>query len=567
MKYQSEIKNCQNCKNDFVIENEDFSFYEKIKVPPPTFCSECRMIRRFHFRNERLLFRRPDAHTGEDIFSGFPNESDVKTYENNYWFGSDWDKLKSGVGYDFSKPFFAQFKELLSRAPLPARSGWNMINSDYCHEVESLKNCYLCFNVDYSEDSAYLRKSRRIKNSLDLYECESLDLCYEDVMTEKSFRTFYSVECDSCVDVWFSKNCRGCTNCFGCVGLRNQSYCYFNEQLSKEEYSLKMKEINTGSFEEILKLKKRAEEFWLKFPIKYYYGIKNLNVTGDKILNSKNLKDCYYAKGVENLAYCQDIWGNTSSCYDFSVWGDGAENIYECMTCGLGIANLRFCFNCWEGSRDLEYCGYVISSDNCFGCVGLHKKQYCILNKQYFKEEYFEMVEKIKKHMNEMPYVDGSGRMYKYGEFFPFEISPFSYNESLNQDFFPLNKESVEKFGYVWREPALREFEKTILAGDLPDEISEVTEDFLKEIIECNDCKKAFRVIPSELQFYKQINLPLPRLCHGCRFVERFKFSTAPKFYDRKCMKKDCLNKFRTPYSEDHPEIVYCEKCYQAEVY
>ena len=34
-----ETKNCQNCKKDFTIESEDFAFYEKIKVPPPTWCS------------------------------------------------------------------------------------------------------------------------------------------------------------------------------------------------------------------------------------------------------------------------------------------------------------------------------------------------------------------------------------------------------------------------------------------------------------------------------------------------------------------------------------------------
>jgi tRNA(Ile)-lysidine synthase TilS/MesJ len=42
-----ETKNCQNCKKDFVIEQEDFNFYERIKVPPPTWCSQCRTIRRF----------------------------------------------------------------------------------------------------------------------------------------------------------------------------------------------------------------------------------------------------------------------------------------------------------------------------------------------------------------------------------------------------------------------------------------------------------------------------------------------------------------------------------------
>ena len=46
MEYKSENKihsqgsvstTCQNCKKDFIIESGDFLFYEKMKVPPPTF--------------------------------------------------------------------------------------------------------------------------------------------------------------------------------------------------------------------------------------------------------------------------------------------------------------------------------------------------------------------------------------------------------------------------------------------------------------------------------------------------------------------------------------------------
>ena len=32
---ESESKVCQNCKKDFIIETEDFNFYEKMKVPAP----------------------------------------------------------------------------------------------------------------------------------------------------------------------------------------------------------------------------------------------------------------------------------------------------------------------------------------------------------------------------------------------------------------------------------------------------------------------------------------------------------------------------------------------------
>jgi hypothetical protein len=102
---------------------------------------------------------------------------------------------------------------------------------------------------------------------------------------------------------------------------------------------------------------------------------------------------------------------------------------------------------------------------------------------------------------------------------------------------------------------------------DLPDSINDVSEEIIKEIISCSDCKKAYRIINSELQFYKRIGLPLPRKCHNCRFLDRFKFINKPKLYHRQCMKEGCSNEFETSYAPDRPEIVYCERCYQQEVY
>jgi len=44
----TETKQCQNCKKDFTIEPDDFAFYEKIKVPTPTFCLYSNTAAHFH---------------------------------------------------------------------------------------------------------------------------------------------------------------------------------------------------------------------------------------------------------------------------------------------------------------------------------------------------------------------------------------------------------------------------------------------------------------------------------------------------------------------------------------
>ncbi len=558
-----------------MIESEDFSFYEKIKVPPPTFCPECRMIRRFNWRNEGMLFKRPDAHTGKEIFSTFPPDAEVLTYENSFWFGDGWDPMVNGFDFDFTKDFFTQFKELLSKAPIPSRSVFNMINSDYCNEASECRNSYLCFNTDYAENSAYIRKSRYIKDSFDCYESTEIELCYENVMVDKCYQTFFSLDCESCVDVSFSKSLRGCTNCFGCVNLTNKSNYFFNEPCTKEEYQKKVQDLNLQSFESLEKLKEVVLAFWSKFPNKYYHGLRTINSTGEKLFDTKNVKNSYFIKGAENIRYCQDIWSPAANLYDFSVWGDRAENVYECMTCGMGIFNLKFCFNCWEEASNLEYCGYCIGSSNCFGCVGLYKKSYCIFNKQFTKEEYFELVEKIKIYMDTMPYADGQGRVYKYGEFFPYQISPLAYNESLSNDYKPLSPDGAIERGFSWKEIMVRAYDITMKAESLP-VITNADEGITKEVVECSECKRAYRIIGSEFQFLKRFSLPIPRMCHNCRFKERFKLVNPSQLWLRVCMcdkeghnthQGKCEVEFETSYAPERPEIVYCEKCYQQEVY
>ena len=587
MKHENENKICQNCKKDFTIESEDFSFYEKIKVPPPTFCPKCRYGRRGIWRKVRSLFRGKDTLTGKEIFTSVPPQSGIPIYELDYWLSDKWDPMDYGKDYDFSKLFFQQINDLFHNVPFPAMDKQRCINSDYSNMCDDMKNAYWCFNATFIEDSAYCTGANKLKNCFDMTSCYEGELCYEDVRVDKSYNVIGSVMLESCVDVYFSKNCVGCNNCFGCVNIRNSSYVFFNKKYSRENYIEKIKELKLDTWEGFSNAKKEAEDFWKKFPVKYMLGFRNYNVLGEDVKDSKNVKYSYIVRKGENLKYVQDVaFGNTSNSYDYTSWGLNASLIYESIVCGEGIDQLKFCYTCYPNCRELEYCMNVRRCQNCFGCVGLRDKQYCIFNKQFTKEDYYLLVEKIKKHMDDMPYLDKRGNIYRYGEFFPVEFSPFAYNETLLYDQIPLNKEVVEEMGFMWREPNRREYETTMNASDLPNSIKETNENILKEIIACENCKKAYRILSNEFNFLKNLNLPLPRYCMDCRFLRRQKFIAPPVFKKAECMcggeystdsnykntqihthgKEKCPSSFETAYNEDK-NIIYCEKCYQAEVY
>lgn len=349
------------------------------------------------------------------------------------------------------------------------------------------------------------------------------------------------------------------------MNLRTKNYCIFNKQYTKEEYQAKLKELNFSSWENIVNMNKQAKEFWLKFPNKYIQGVQNVNVSGAYIANSKNVKKSYLIRGAEDIAYIQyGQYPPLRDSMDVTVTGE-TELVYESVTSGWAGSKVKFCNESWNGGRDLEYCLFCMSSNaNLFGCVGISKRQYCIFNKQYSKEEYFALREKIIQHMNDMPYVDKKGRVYKYGEFFPPEFSPFAYQQTILPEHFSMTKEDVEAFGARWEEQSLTEHQTTKDAKDLPNSIADVGPEILKEIIKCEKCGQAYRIIEAELQFLKQMKIPVPRTCVDCRHYDRISQRNRAVFYDRKCNK--CGKAIFTSYAPDRPEIVYCESCYNNEV-
>ncbi len=588
-----ETKNCQNCHQDFTIEPDDFAFYEKMKVPPPTFCPACRFQRRMAWRNGWHLFKKTEERTGEKIFSLFPEESPVKIYEKEYWNSDNWDPMVYAKDYNWQKPFFEQFIGLMRTVPHPAHSITNLVNCSYCTNANNLKNCYLVLASSYSEDSAYLIWDHASRSCMDSHMTDQCELSYGNINVAKSFRTLFSVDCSDCSEVILSKDCVGCNNCFGCVGLRNKSYCFFNQQFPKEEYEKKIAEANIKSHSALNEIKNKVYEYWKKFPNKYIHGRQNASVSGDYIYESKNALGCFRVRECEDVRYCQNILSSARDCYDYSNWGENVELLYECLICGLGNSRLRFCLQSYPNNKDLEYCAFCQKSSDLFGCVGLKNKQYCIFNKQYTKEEYEKLVPKIKAHMNEMPYVDKGGKTYKYGEFFPSELSPFSYHITEAEELFPLNETEAKNGGFNWYPIKTEQHLPTVSASSIPDQIDNVDDSIINEIIGCehegacnHECTKAFRVISDEIKFCKRLGIPLPRLCPNCRHYERLIWRNPSRVWPRTCQcagkksengiyqntvahfHKDqpCHKEFETSYAPDRPETVYCEQCYQAEV-
>lgn len=568
MEHKSQKVVCQNCRKEFVIEPDDFGFYEKIKVPPPTWCPECRSQRRLAWRNDLFLYNRTCDLCKKSILTIYSKESEIIVYCNRCWWSDNWDPFKYGQEYDFLRTFFEQFKELTLKVPhlgLINDDGMGSVNCEYTQDFAFGKNCYMVFVAWHIENVMY---SFFILNGRDMMDCMNIrsknEWLYECIIHRNCYQVKYSKYCISCIDSQFLYNCRDCSNCFMCTDLRNKKYYFKNKEYSKEEYEKIVEGYNLDTFSGVEKAQKEFDKFALKYPKRYVDVIQSLNCTGDVISTSKNLKNCFIVKNCDNCSY-SDFIKDAKDCYDMATGGELSE-CYEDITCDLSSRNLFGIFS-WK-NQDVEYTKHCHSSKSLFGCVGIRNKKYCLLNKQYSKEDYEILVEKIKKQMIDMPYKDINGCVYKYGEFYPAELSYFGYNETVANERFPLVKEEAISKNLNWQDDIQKTTGKeTLKPEQISDAIGDVSESILNEVLACIECNRNYKIIKNELIFYKKMQIPIPRRCFYCRHAARVARRNPFKLWHRKCMKKGCENEFETSYAPERPEIVYCEKCYQKEVY
>lgn len=576
-----ENKICQNCKNQFVIEPEDFTYYQKARVPPPTFCPDCRLQRRMTWRNERALYKDQCDLCGNAIVSMYSPEKPFKVYCKECWFSDKWDAAQFAQEYDWQKPFFLQYRALLERVPR-MNLFWQRtnVNVDYANFIVDSKNIYLTYSAVGSENIYYSRSMDKSRECFDCFNGNSMEMCYENVDAAKNFRTKFMVRSHSCISSAFLFDCANCQDCFMSANLRNKRYVLRNRQYSRDEYEKAMDEIDVGKYSAVETMKKEYRALMAASLHKFANLIKTTNCTGDNIQDSKNVKRSFDVYGGEDSKFCVRILAGAKDNYD--IIGGGAELLYDGIASGLGTTYGARFYTYNDAVRDVYYTDWCLNGSNLFGCIGLRKKDYCILNKQYSKEEYQALMPKVITHMDDVPYVNENGVVYKFGEFHPAELSPWSYNETVAQEYFPLKKEEALKIGYSWRDPDPYPHKPTKQVSELPDSVRDVADSIINDVIACPDCGRAYRIIRAELEFLCQQNIPLPRKCPDCRYRERFRLRNPLKLWHRQCAcdyavhhnsarhthhsEGRCPNEFETSYAPERSEVVYCEQCYNAEV-
>ena len=504
-----------------------------------------------------VLYNRKCSRCGKSMVAMYHPSSPYTIYCSDCWSSDAWDPTQYGQAYDSGRPFFDQLNELLKRVPKAGiyaspDVGPN-INSEYTNFAGGNKDCYLIFNSGpQNENCAYSRGIMNIRDGFDSYFCDVSERMYEGVNVQKSNAVVWVQNTAECLNSWFLLNCVGCSNCFGCVNLRHKSYHWFNEELSKEEWARRMKEV-AGSYAKLEDARKKFEKFALKFPRRENNNLRSVNCTGDYIFDSKDCNASFEIASSENLGYCFFI-KLAKDCYDLIGHGRKSDLLLEGVATGTSS---RVIGSWWTMlSHDVEYSWALRAGEYCFGCDSLRSGKYMILNKQYSEEEYKKIREQIIAELKSKNL---------YGLFIPPSLAPFAYNETIAQDNLTMKKEEAIAQGFRWQDDLQMTMGKETMKSEaIPDNIKDVPDSITKEVLVCITCGRNYRLIQPEVTFYKKMEISIPRQCFFCRHRNRLARRGPMKLFDRGCAK--CKKPIKTNFAPDRPEIVYCENCYQNEV-
>ena len=547
-------------KNNDVNDNFEYKNWKlKAKIPTPNLCPEERYRRKIAFRNEWKLYKRTCNLSWKSIVSSYSPDKTYTVYNQSDRWSDKRNPLDYAMNIDIHKSFLEQFKKLFFSVPMITLLNVWSENSEYCTLWWNNKNCYLIV-WNHSENCCYWRYcTNNNQNCFDFFFSVNNTNCYEIIDAENCYEVFFSQWVKDCKHSYFLTDCENCSHCFGCTNLKNKEYYIYNKPSSKQDFEKLIKNLNRDFIEQTKEKVRLSQEL---LPIK---NVNNLSVDEKSIWNNlsyaenvymwfdchwvgSSIKDCKYIDLSTSLNDCYDVvdsWSNSALCYETltCMWKSilFSSNIFDCDN----ILYSNMCQNC----------------SCCFGCVGLSNKKYCILNKQYTKEEYNELVPQIISQMM---------RDNTRWAFFPSSFSPFWYNETIAMEYYPLTKQEALDKNFNWSdyEAPMPHVEKKVQWKDLPkqwcktikEKKPEILDKVLNYAIICEVSQKPFRIIKQEIDFYTRYNIPLPTKCSDVRHLERTRKRAMRQLYKWVC---DCCGKeiLYAKYQQQNRKV-YCQSYY-----
>ena len=511
---------CSLSQKSWTWTQEERSLCQQFHVPPSSVDPFLRMKYLLGFGTGVSIWWNKHAYTGQPLLSYIHPDNPLTVISDKEWSNSD---FRQDEEIRTDQPFFDQMWKLAqtisSGAMLDDGTNINCLSVDAIHS----RDCFMVFGGFSNTDLTYAAVSFEDEQCVDIVNTANSRRCFSTNHIQRCYACHDCFETNDCLSSGFLFDCHNCEYCFGATNKRHKKYLWFNEQLSKEEWETRRKTLDLSSYRLYKSYQQRFftlvrdQAVWPSF---FHMGSEQS--TGEYLMRCVRAQESFW------LVDCQDVFrcwssGNLSQCA-FVTWSGKGEGSY--MTCnGMYIHGLKYCLQCWRSS-DLEYCFNCHECEYCFGCVGLMKKQYCIFNKQYSEEAYWQKVDELKCAMLDRG---------EYGEFFPACFSQPGFCFSLGQVFLGYSEQELKTFHAPLFDPAKGnvfapqqiDASHALTTLQIPDVLKEA-KNFVGKPIFDPMINRPYSVLPKEYAFYEEYGLPFPQEHFLSRLQSLIRTSNTP---------------------------------------
>lgn len=544
-------RTCSLTGEKWMMTDEEIGWYKAFNVPPSTVSPQTRW--KYHglwYVGYQYWYQ---AHpvTGKPIVCTVHPSTGIKVLPDVEWFQKDF--FDAGRDYDAAKSFFEQWRVLQLAVPMPAsRNHVEPVNS-IAFVSQGDEDSYFV-GASKTKRTLYAHAATDVEDSAEVYESSKLQNCYNVVDSSRLHLCLFARASYDCINSAFLFDCRNCEFCFGVTNKRNKKYVWFNEQLTKDEWEKRRAAVDLGSRNVVTEYLQKFNDLVKDQAIwPENFNDHAVESNGEYLFKTTRVKDSYLCgEGAVDQYSCNFSIGNSEHDAFSGYAVNGSDFYYSASGGGRGQ---KFCFLTIR-SDNMEYCLLCYNSRDCFGCVGLQRKQFCIFNKQYTEEEYWKRVDELKCAMLERG---------EYGEFFPAGYSPSYWADSGAPSWFGATEADVRAMGSMMYEPEsngaigndLVDPSRLKPSMDVPDHIDQLTDDWAGVPLLDAACGRRFSYIKPEVAFYRRLKIAPPINHFTSRIKALWKEANQGVFDRTTCSK--CGKSLTVARNAAHPvRIIYC---------
>ena len=534
---------------------EDLDWHKKFLVPPSFYAPLTWMRILTAFFVGYQWWNNKSTSDGKPLITTTHPGSGVKVLPDEAWMAADFSSIH--LPDDPATSVVGKVGFLRERIPFMAfRNAVPPIHSISTISMGD-ENSYF-MNACRSKDSFFGMNALDTERSAEVYQSGHISDSYNVVHSERIHGSWFVQESRDCLNSKFLFDCRDCEDCFLATNKRRARFVFENRQLSEGEYRAKVAAIHLTKRSVLEEYERRFREMIVREAV----WPENFNdraeaSSGEYLLETTRCLSCYNNNyGCHDQRNCAYMFHETSENMFAVGLFYGSNHCYGCTT-GAKTSQAKFCYLV-VGCQNMEYSMHCYNCEDCFGCVGLNRKRFCIFNRQYTEEEYYRQVDDIKCRMLEAG---------EYGKFFPVSFSPTRFLDSGAALFFLSGEKEARELGALSYAPesfgASGEVSESALRSceDIPSDLADLAETWAGVPIYDEGVARRFTFLKPEIAFYHRLLIAPP----GRHFIARVRdmaFRANSGVFEKNACAK-CQKEILVAKNAAFPSRrIFCRPCY-----